>query len=753
MTFNDENCAPVESESDRSRLSSSELSKSVSSDTSRASKVFGDLVGPEDSLTYSPSPLAEKKQNRGNAQNANSAVPQAFTFDDETSFYPAKKTDSGAFRDVREKVEVKKGSSATRKVGKLEHGRPGAASKRSAGKESPAKRRKGEQAKQCRSNNRSIRSRSPFRRDMVKQTQLAINRATASVNHSLVAPRMAKKERETEVRRDADRLREERRQDKLEAAAFHAEVEQMRRDVRQMRGHMTTRWAKAKANRERTEQQAKIKATTKEVDFKSKVFRDHQKALKDAEDRRRRMSTDVKSKIFKERKEATERLRLNQIEEERACMEERNLGSVASREFQQLEAEKRRVSFAFRNAEGKRQRDFQAENEADDLRREHESYELKWAGERDAEAYKKKMAEERRDSLAFRNAEGKQQRDLEAEMDADEQHREHESYELKWAGERDAEAYKKKMAEERRDSLAFRNAEGKQQRDLEAEMDADEQHREHESYELKWAGERDAEAYKKKMAEERRESFAFRNREGARHRAVMEELKALAKEKEHESYILKWAGENDAKSYLAEMQQERRDSFAFRNAEGKQHREMEEQERYKTIQESQQEEELQAACRRDVEKYKVDCAARDRVSLCFRREEAQIQRLEAENEKQRQYELDQESRALDAAAGEDVKKYLQSCKKRKRLSLAFRAKEKREHTEWERKQADAEREKRNRDTRDRAMDSKYAQLAIEKERARIALDNIRHADCNFAMNPFAAVLNDDTILGRPYWRR
>eukprot|EP00568_Trieres_chinensis_P004368 CAMPEP_0183302962 /NCGR_PEP_ID=MMETSP0160_2-20130417/8574_1 /TAXON_ID=2839 ORGANISM="Odontella Sinensis, Strain Grunow 1884" /NCGR_SAMPLE_ID=MMETSP0160_2 /ASSEMBLY_ACC=CAM_ASM_000250 /LENGTH=79 /DNA_ID=CAMNT_0025465805 /DNA_START=3 /DNA_END=239 /DNA_ORIENTATION=+ len=79
------------------------------------------------------------------------------------------------------------------------------------------------------------------------------------------------------------------------------------------------------------------------------------------------------------------------------------------------------------------------------------------------------MAEERRDSYAFRNAEGKIHRDIQAEMDADKLHKEHDSYELKWAGERDADEYKKKMAEERRDSYAFRNAEGKIHRDIQAE--------------------------------------------------------------------------------------------------------------------------------------------------------------------------------------------------------------------------------------------------------------------------------------------
>ena len=47
-------------------------------------------------------------------------------------------------------------------------------------------------------------------------------------------------------------------------------------------------------------------------------------------------------------------------------------------------------------------------------------------------------------------------------------------------------------------------------------MEADERNREHKSYELKWAGDSDAEDHKKKIAKERRESFDFRNAEGKR---------------------------------------------------------------------------------------------------------------------------------------------------------------------------------------------------------------------------------------------
>ena len=63
-----------------------------------------------------------------------------------------------------------------------------------------------------------------------------------------------------------------------------------------------------------------------------------------------------------------------------------------------------------------------------------------------ADEYRKNIAEDRRDSLSFLNAEGKCQRDFQAEVNVDEFHRVHESYELKWAGERDDGEYRKNVA-------------------------------------------------------------------------------------------------------------------------------------------------------------------------------------------------------------------------------------------------------------------------------------------------------------------
>ena len=92
-------------------------------------------------------------------------------------------------------------------------------------------------------------------------------------------------------------------------------------------------------------------------------------------------------------REGTERMRLASIAEDQALYEERHEGSVAMRTARADNAEKRRMSFAFRNGHARRIREIFAEREAERKYEEHESYELKWAGERDAAAHQRQMAQ------------------------------------------------------------------------------------------------------------------------------------------------------------------------------------------------------------------------------------------------------------------------------------------------------------------------------------------------------------------------
>jgi hypothetical protein len=144
---------------------------------------------------------------------------------------------------------------------------------------------------------------------------------------------------------------------------------------------------------------------------------------------------------------------------------------------------------------------------------------------------------------------------------------------------------------------------------------------------------------------------------------------------------------------------------------------------------------------KDVEEYKKQCAERDRLSLNFRGKELQAQKLITEAMEQSEYEQDQRRREVETLARSDVEEYIKDCKRRRRMSLAVRAKEHRHHLDWKREKAEAEREQRSLTSRNASRDRRYVELAKEKERARIALDALRRAQSTFSSNPFGSLLD------------
>lgn len=636
----------------------------------------------------------------------------------------------------------------------------------------------------------------PARRNLVHEMQTKINNATVSVNESLNAARIARKINFEHRSRHISQVRNQWKEEKQEANIYHEESEKIRHEVLSLQRQLASNCTQARVKIDSNEKQKRLDAITQETEFKSQVFRDHQKTLRDERERKRRESTAARAKLRENHREGQEKLHMIRVEEDQALYEERYEAVKASSQFRDESAKTRRQSFQFRNGDARRIRELYNRMRDEETQREHESIRLKLAAARDAEAYQRKLDEERRQSFAGRNMQGKMQRETLRELHEQEFEKEHASYELKWAGEIDANSYKDQMDKERRESLANRNRRAKEQRDLleqlrqeavaneqssiqlklQAERDADSYRRkveeeirndfaarnavakkqrdlqaqaeseqlqaEHASYELKWAGEKDADAYKRQLEQERRESLANRNKERAKHAKVMEELRDLARDKETESFMLKWAGENDAKVYLAKCQEEARKSLQLRNSEARRHREIEEQQRIEALVAAQEDELLRAQGHQDIENYKKSCAERDRASLEFRRKEAMVQRLEEKRRLLEEAEVSQANRELEDAAHLDVVEYIKDCQSRRRMSLALRAKEKRHHRRWELKQAELALSERMRDSRLRSQDRREREIAQREERKRIALDAIRHAGCSFNVNG-AALLRVD----------
>ena len=615
-------------------------------------KVFGEIAGdPENSLSYSPSPMKIKKKglglrnitntvegNSGNSKSPARARVLPFGEIEFTNKKPVKQNDHKNF--VKQEIETKqsepKKHTVKHEVGPKKETRflvhddnaEAAISDSNMTKTSdkpvtvplPPIKQQGKQ-------------RPNSRRNRATEAQNAILKATESVNETLNASRAAKQDHFNNVSNEVAKLRAEWLAEKEEATKFYTDIEKTKREMLELRSQLSSQYAQNKADNDRLRLQKRLNDIDREIKFKSDVYVEHKKKLKDQADKRRRMSTALKKRIFVEKMEATERIRLEKLIEE------------------------------------------------------------------------------------------------------------HERLELKWEGERDAEEYKKKCEEERRQSLVFRGRETVRQRMEEEERKVQELNKKHESYELKWEGERDAEEYKKKCEEERRQSLAFRGREHVRHRAVMEELKCLAKEQENESYVLKWAAQDDVKEYLERCAEERRRSLVFRNKEGKRHRDLKEQWRLEELDKAHEHSKVQSDCQKDVEEFKRKCSERDRSSFIYRGKELQIQKMELEKIRDEETEKELRRRELDDLARKDVDKYVEDCKKRRRQSLAFRAKESRRHMIWNKQKQASEIENRRNQTRARGLDLRYVELAKEKERAQIALDALRHAKCTFSSSrPFGPLL-------------
>ena len=422
MMMNDENCPPNE-----------EVNLSMTSVKAGAA-VFGNLIfgseTPDHSLCYSPSPMVNR-HNRLNSDgddssNGNESVDgKVLSFDNNNN----NSTNNESPKKPKQKAVMlhrKKGEEAS--IVRL----PGL-------------------RQQNNDNNKVI----PHRKNplsgeggggvptkkvggyrQLRQNIIGGSASKSSVNPTINGVRRSKEENLKEKMLSVAELREQRRQEREEVAAFNVQAEKTRREVIDLRKKLNERFRQAKVDREQRLREERLAKVENEIQFKSQVHVEHKRTLKQQEDARRRMSTAARAKLRRNHREGEERMKLMSIQEDQALYEERHESSVAMRNVKVDNAEKRRMSFAFRNGDARRIRELFAQREADRLHQEHESYELKWQGERDADDYKREMAQERRDSLAFRNAEGQRIRDLESQMKSEAQQEMHESYELKWAGDR-----------------------------------------------------------------------------------------------------------------------------------------------------------------------------------------------------------------------------------------------------------------------------------------------------------------------------
>jgi hypothetical protein len=119
-----------------------------------------------------------------------------------------------------------------------------------------------------------------------------------------------------------------------------------------------------------------------------------------------------------------------------------------------------------------------------------------------------------------------------------------------------------------------------------------------------------------------------------------------------------------------------------------------------------------------------------------------MNRLQAEERRLEQLQKDEASHKLESLAQKDVEEYYKDCQRRRRKSLALRAKERRQHAAWKKKKAQEDVTARAHTSYLNSLDIQHVAMAKEQERARMAMDALRSAGYNFQGNPF------EDILGR-----
>ena len=426
---------------------------------------------------------------------------------------------------------------------------------------------------------RASKKKSPMRRNLVKMTEAAIDDATSSLKNSALkkkkypatisnfqsvnACRNAKLEVMNKRAKAVKSVSFRWDQEKAKAKSLQKKVEENRRQIRAIQRKLTSNHFRDKAREDESKKMERLAELEQAYLFKSEVFQDHQKALKKERDNKRKESIDARAKIRINVREGEEILRTRKLNENQAIFEVREDLHRSRMEIKKAKAEKRRMSFQFRSGDARRIREIRSVWKEKSDRENHDSHQLEREAARDVENYKKQTQEESREETRKRNKEACEARKREKEQN-----------------------YESMLAE-------------------------------HKSYELKWEGDRDEEAYRKRMKEERRKSLAARNKESARHDKVMEELRNIAIEEQAQSFMLKFNAENDAKGYIAKLAEERRKSLQLRGIEAKKRRQYEEEKHAKAVEANLVEGALQSDCKLDIF-FRVECVMLSTHSRFYR---------------------------------------------------------------------------------------------------------------------------------------
>lgn len=419
---------------------------------------------------------------------------------------------------------------------------------------------------------------------------------------------------------------------------------------------------------EEREKQAKKDQLAASLEARAQLAKD----LEAENKARRRISIFMNSQMRKKAKEREAALIAEKKMEEESLHTSRRLDALQMREAKKEEEARKRESMCNRTISAQEQKRI-AEELAQKKKEEELSFlEARKQNWEDDLNTKKREEERRRDSVAFRLDEWRQQKSVEEELNRSMEHQELDLIHTRHADWKDVQAYKEEEDRRRRESLAFRLDKWREEKSLEQKSKEQEELAKEIENELCRQAREDVETYRTEQKESRRQSLAYRLDKARKDRDFEEGQKALRQVVLEEEKRLNDLDREDVQNYRQMIADARRQSLEYRNQFEYQERMRQEGERQAQRLADIADRELREAAWRDVQNYRAEQRAEQRKSMAWRIADAhrkhEIELCHHQEALQRMH-LDLQCKREDWLALQEYKRHEAE---RRRMSVALR---------------------------------------------------------------------------------
>lgn len=249
------------------------------------------------------------------------------------------------------------------------------------------------------------------------------------------------------------------------------------------------------------------------------AFLETRSAVKELESSRRQSLVNRGLTSAKQR-DVTKKLKEDKLQEERDVLEFRREAFVDKKEFEKSIQENRRRSLVGRLDQWRNEKQLEESTKKREIETMHAEAEVKTQDWLDLQEYKKALAQKERESLEQRIQKWREERTLESEAKAQQAEQEQIERELFLQECEDVILYREQLEASRRQSLAYRLAVGRRDRDWEEGVEANQAAIQMQERQIIATDREDINQHRQQLDENRRMSLAFRLQQHVSHRLV-----------------------------------------------------------------------------------------------------------------------------------------------------------------------------------------------------------------------------------------